>query len=58
MYGDGDGLWFQVQGHDQRSWLLRYTSPTTRKVRSMGLGAYPAVSLAAARTLAAEARAC
>jgi len=53
--GDGDGLWFQVQGQTQRSWLLRYMR--SGKAREMGLGAYPAVSLAQARAKAAEARA-
>ncbi len=57
MHGNSDGLWLQVQTEDQRSWLFRYTSPTTRKVRGMGLGGYPSVSVAAARDEAAKARA-
>lgn len=47
--GDGDGLWFQVGGPTQRSWIMRYTSPVTRRTREFGLGSYPAVSLAQAR---------
>lgn len=49
MHGDGDGLWLSVRGPTQRSWLMRFTSPTTRKTREMGLGPYPEVSLAQAR---------
>jgi integrase len=37
-------------------WLLRYTSPTARKRREMGLGSYPAVTIAAARKAATAAR--
>lgn len=37
-------------------WILRFVSPETRKRRDMGLGTYPAVSIAAARREAAEAR--
>lgn len=55
-HGDGDGLWFQVQSAASRSWLFRFTSPLTGRVREMGLGAYPAVSLAEARESAFEAR--
>ncbi|MFX3680895.1 MAG: tyrosine-type recombinase/integrase [Hyphomicrobiales bacterium] len=37
-------------------WVLRFVSPETRKRRDMGLGTYPAVPIAAARRVAAEAR--
>ncbi len=57
MHGDGDGLWFQVKGATQRSWTMRYTSPTTGRAREMGLGAFPAVSLAQAREARDTARA-
>ncbi len=43
----GQGLYLQVQGPSQRSWLHRYT--LRKKTRYMGLGPYPAVSLAEAR---------
>lgn len=38
-----------------RSWVFRYTSPTTGKRRELGLGSVRQVSLAEARTAAAEA---
>ena len=37
-------------------WQLRYVSPETGKRRDMGLGAYPEIGIAAARTAAIEAR--
>jgi integrase len=37
-------------------WQLRYVSPKTGKRRDMGLGAYPEVSIAAARAAANQAR--
>jgi integrase len=54
MHGDGDGLWFRVVTAERRSWLFRYQRHG--KVRDMGLGAFPAVSLAAAREAAEAAR--
>lgn len=50
MHGDGDGLWLRVVSEERRSWIFRY------KHREMGLGAYPAVSLAEAREKAEAAR--
>ena len=37
-----------------KSWVFRYTSPVFGRPREMGLGPYPAVSLADARLLASE----
>jgi hypothetical protein len=37
-------------------WIYRFTSPLTSKRRDMGLGSYPAISIAEARDLALEAR--
>lgn len=54
MYGDGDGLWFRVVTAERKAWLLRFTR--LGKVREMGLGSYPAVSLADARDKAEAAR--
>ena len=48
-YCDGHRLWLQVRGPDNKSWLLRYTSPVTGKPRTMGLGDAFRVSLAEAR---------
>lgn len=46
-YGDGGGLWLLVGPTSARSWVFRYK--LGGRERSMGLGAYPAVSLAKAR---------
>ena len=40
----------------QGKWILRFTSPSTGKRRDMGLGAYPEVGLAEARTRGLAAR--
>ncbi len=51
------GLILQVvegQGRVNRSWLLRFTSPTTKTRREIGLGATNVRSLAAARKLATD----
>src|SRR4051812_28482623 len=54
--GDGDGLHLLVKpdGAQGGAWVLRYTFGGKR--RDMGMGAYPAVGLAEARTAAEEAR--
>jgi integrase len=52
-YGDGRGLWLQVDG-DRKSWLYRFM--LNGRARSMGLGPYPEVSLAEARDKALECR--
>jgi integrase len=54
MYGDGNGLWLRVVTAERRAWLLRYQR--NGKVREMGLGGFPDVSLAAARDKAQAAR--
>jgi hypothetical protein len=54
MYADGGGLYLQVTGAAGRSWVYRYARGG--KTRYMGLGSLNAVSLAEARTRAAEAR--
>jgi integrase len=51
---DGGGLYLQVTASGARSWIFRFA--LARRRREMGLGPYPAVSLAAARKLASEAR--
>jgi integrase len=53
-HGDGDGLHLVVSETGRRKWVLRYQINSAR--RDMGLGAYPAVSLAEARIAAADAR--
>jgi integrase len=52
--GDGGGLYLQVSDSRARSWIFRFALANRR--REMGLGSYPAVSLAAARIAASEAR--
>ena len=54
--GDGNGLWLFVAASGTKSWMLRFTSPVTRKPREMGIGPFPAISLADARSAAMAAR--
>jgi integrase len=51
---DGDGLWLRVVTPRRGCWLFRYQRQ--RKAREMGLGGFPAVSLAEARKKADAAR--
>lgn len=55
---DGAGLYLQVSpradGTAAKSWIVRYV--VGGRTRDMGLGAYPEVTLSAARTRAAETR--
>lgn len=53
---DGGGLWLQVSEAGGKSWLFVFRWDGKRP--ELGLGAYPAVSLADARRRAEEARAC
>jgi integrase len=53
------GLYLQVaqgQGRLTRSWVFRFTSPTTQKRRELGLGSARTRTLAHARKLAADLR--
>jgi integrase len=52
---DGGGLYLQITETGARSWVYRFALSGRR--RDMGLGAYPATSLATARSLATGARA-
>ena len=52
---DGNGLWLNVSAIGSKSWVYRWTRGG--KAREIGLGGYPAVSLARAREIAAECRA-
>jgi integrase len=47
-YGDGDGLWLVVGPTGAKSWVFRFK--IEGRERSMGLGPYPTVPLAKART--------
>jgi integrase len=54
MHADGGGLYLQVSRFGTKSWIFRFMLDGRR--REMGLGPYPAVSLAAAREKAADSR--
>jgi len=54
LLGDGAGLYLQVTKGGARSWIYRFT--LAGKTRDMGIGPLATVSLAEARTAAAEAR--
>lgn len=46
---DGNGLYLRVKPNGSKLWLFNYTRPYTKKRANMGLGQYPALSLAKAR---------
>lgn len=50
------GLHLQVTGPTAKSWIYRYTSPTTGKVRYLGLGPANSISLQKAKELVREPR--
>ena len=54
VFCDGGGLYLHSDPPAQRSWLFRYR--LNGKTHWMGLGPYPAISLAKARELASNAR--
>src|SRR5215471_3437359 len=54
VFCDGGGLYLHSDPPAQCSWLFRYRM--NGKTRWMGLGPYPAISLAKARELASDAR--
>ena len=47
LHGDGGGLYLRVSSPTARSWVYRFM--LHRHAHEMGLGAYPAISLAEAR---------
>jgi integrase len=53
-FADGGNLYFRIAPGGARGWIFRYT--THGRTRDMGLGAYPEISLAAARKLAGKCR--
>ncbi len=54
--GDGDGLRLDVDKSGNRSWVFRFTSPTTGKERYAGFGSADVVTLAEAREIWMEKR--
>nr|WP_314985636.1 integrase domain-containing protein [uncultured Pantoea sp.] len=51
---DGDGLFMVVKTTGKKLWRFRYQRPATKQRTMMGLGAFPALSLANARRLRAD----
>ncbi|MDJ0030961.1 integrase domain-containing protein [Pantoea ananatis] len=51
---DGDGLFLLVKTSGKKLWRFRYQRPNTKQRTMIGLGAFPALSLANARGLKAE----
>jgi integrase len=55
LYGDGGGLYLQITTKGHKSWVYRFR--IHGRLRTMGLGPFPAVSLKAARIAHGEAKA-
>lgn len=53
---DGKGLQLRIRPNGNKSWLLDYIKPYTKKRSSIGLGSFPEVSLAEARKIRDAAR--
>ena len=53
---DGDGLMLRVKPNGSKLWIFNYQRPVTKKRANLSLGQYPAISLANARKLRAEAK--
>lgn len=51
---DGDGLFLIVKTSGKKLWRFRYQRPATKQRTMIGLGAFPALSLAEARGLRAD----
>ncbi len=51
---DGDGLFMVVKTTGKKLWRFRYQRPATKQRTMMGLGSFPALSLADARRLRAD----
>ncbi|EAV6713244.1 TPA: integrase domain-containing protein [Salmonella enterica subsp. enterica] len=51
---DGDGLFLLVKTNGEKLWRFRYQRPATKQRTMMGLGTFPALSLADARRLRAD----
>ena len=55
--GDGDGLYLRVKPNGTRLWVFNYYRPNDKRRANISFGAYPDVTLAAARERRREARA-
>lgn len=56
LYCDGGGLYLQVTASGSKTWIFRFRSPLTRRLRDMGLGPVHSVGLAEAREKATAQR--
>jgi len=56
LYCDGGGLYLQVTPSGTKTWIFRFRSPLTQKLRDMGLGPLHSVELPEAREKAAAQR--
>jgi Arm DNA-binding domain len=54
---DGDGLYLRVKLNGSKLWLFNYYRPSDKKRSNISFGAYPDVTLSAARERRREARA-
>ncbi|MGL6393389.1 integrase domain-containing protein [Aeromonas veronii] len=55
--GDGDGLYLRVKTNGAKMWLFNYYRPIDKKRANISFGAYPDVTLSAARERRGQARA-
>lgn len=51
---DGDGLFLVIKTSGKKLWRFRYQRPATKQRTMIGLGAFPALTLANARSLRAD----
>jgi integrase len=56
LFCDGGGLYLQVSASGSKTWIYRYRSPLTQKLRDMGLGPVHSVGLPEVREKAAVQR--
>jgi integrase len=56
LYCDGGGLYLQVAAAGTKTWIFRFRSPLSKKLRDMGLGPLHSVGLPEARDRAAAQR--
>jgi len=51
MHSDGGNLYLSIRGNS-RAWVFRFKSPTTGKIRMLGLGSLLEITLDHAREIA------
>jgi integrase len=55
-WSDGDGLYLRIDAAARCRWFFKFTGPSDRKPREMGLGGFPDVPLSEARKARDEAK--